>query len=434
MTRGPRSSAIYGNGMSIGIGYDTDYRRTYTTSGAYRTTLDYDVLDRVSSITNHLYSPLSQSFTYDADSRLTGVTAAAGNQAFTYDLDGNRESHTWGGIVDDYSGGVYNPHWGAMGCMVFHGGGHAATDDNSVVILDFNDLTFKRLSTPSMDAAGWAASPLLEPYGEYADGQPGACHTYDNLAILPPDAGGGPNGSLIRVQSQAIEYHRSVNSDWAHRFDMAIGQERQHTGRWTRWVGSSMKPFNPGGCSAYDPKRKRFWYLGGLGYSQPTAVRYLDVGTSTKAEAAVSTPAPSSGADAPIMRYDADRDLLLLSVARNDGRASVWWARPWNREGWIDSRLELPKQTNASTVPFDLVTHTGRYAFLTRADPGAVFEVTIPNDPRDTWSMTRRPITGAPIPQAWVVGKRWSYAPAMKAFVWYARSTGPVVAYRPLGV
>jgi hypothetical protein len=344
----------------------------------------------------------------------------------------------WGGafgkIIDDYSGGVFNPYWGAKGCMVFHGGGHAATDDNSVVILDLNDLTFKRLSTPTMDAAAWEKSPLLEPYGEYADGQPGACHSYDNLGILPPDAGGAANGSLIRVQSQAVEYHRSVNTDWSHRFDMVIGQERQHSGRWTRWVGSTMKPFNPGGCSAYDSKRKRFWYLGGLGYSQPTTVRYLDVSTATKSEAPVATPAPSSGADAPIMRYDVERDVLLLSVARNDGRAGVWWARPWNHEGWVDSRLELPKQTNASTVPFDLVTDTGRYAFLTRADAGAVFEVDIPRDVREQWSITRRPVAGGAIAQAWVVGKRWSYAPALKAFVWYARSSGPVVAYRPLGV
>jgi hypothetical protein len=343
----------------------------------------------------------------------------------------------WGGafgkIIDDYSGGVFNPYWGAKGCMVFHGGGHAATDDNSVVILDFNDLAFKRLSTPTMDASAWDKSPLLEPYGEYADGQPGACHSYDNLAILPPDAGGAPHGSLIRVQSQAVEYHRSVNTDWAHRFDMAIGQERQHSGRWVRWVGSAMKPFNPGGCSAYDSKRKRFWYLGGLGYSQPTTVRYLDVGTASKAEAAVATPAPVSGADAPVMRYDAERDVLLLSVARNDGHASIWWARPWNREGWVDSRLELPKQPNASTVPFDLVTDTGRYVLLTRADVGAAYEVDIPRDVRERWKITRRPIAGGAIGLAWVVGKRWSYVPGLKAFIWYARSSGPVVAYRPLG-
>ena len=33
--------------------------------------------------------------------------------------------YAFGKIVDDYSGGVYNPHWGVLGAMVFHGGGHS---------------------------------------------------------------------------------------------------------------------------------------------------------------------------------------------------------------------------------------------------------------------------------------------------------------------
>ncbi len=138
--------------------------------------------------------------------------------------------YAFGKIVDDYSGGVYNPYWGPLGAMVFHGGGHSATFDNSVVILDFNDLTFKRLSnpTPSDKGKNWISTTGLlqkkdpafdSAHCEYGDGQPGAGHTYDTLAILPPADGGAPYGSLIRVSSHAVHVNISASTGWAHRFD-----------------------------------------------------------------------------------------------------------------------------------------------------------------------------------------------------------------------
>lgn len=40
----------------------------------------------------------------------------------------------WNKVIDDYSGGIFNPHWGPLGALMFHGGGHAATNDNSVAV------------------------------------------------------------------------------------------------------------------------------------------------------------------------------------------------------------------------------------------------------------------------------------------------------------
>ena len=71
--------------------------------------------------------------------------------------------------------------------MVFHGGGHSATYDNSVVILDFDDLTFKRLSNPSTAWTDTNPDPLFNTtYCEYGDGQPGSAHTYDALGSSAP--------------------------------------------------------------------------------------------------------------------------------------------------------------------------------------------------------------------------------------------------------
>jgi hypothetical protein len=91
---------------------------------------------------------------------------------------------SFGKIVDDYSGGVFNPYWGPLGAMVFHGGGHSATFDNSVVLLDLNDLAFKRVSqpTPALSGSNWAdarkapgGDPAFDTLQcEYGDGQPGA--------------------------------------------------------------------------------------------------------------------------------------------------------------------------------------------------------------------------------------------------------------------
>ena len=181
----------------------------------------------------------------------------------------------FGKIVDDFSGGVYNPYWGKNGCMVFHGGGHSATYDNSVVILDFDDLTFKRLSNPSTAWTDTNPDPLFNTtYCEYGDGQPGSAHTYDALGIIGPADGGGTNGTLIRVISGATHVKMSRDSGWSHAFDFAT----------RTWKRSSTNAFTtgitPGQATAYDSKRKRFWWKAAP--SSPTGtIRYLDVATAT---------------------------------------------------------------------------------------------------------------------------------------------------------
>jgi YD repeat-containing protein len=59
--------------------------------------------DLITGITNTAYPALTQGFTYDALSRLTGVTSSSGNHVISYDANGNRTTHTWGGALDTYS-------------------------------------------------------------------------------------------------------------------------------------------------------------------------------------------------------------------------------------------------------------------------------------------------------------------------------------------
>jgi RHS repeat-associated protein len=98
-------SYSYGNGLTRHLYYDqnanpNDLRLTGLTTmdgGAARQSLlmAYDSNDRISSITNFVNQGHSQSYAYDALSRLSAVTSQAGNEAIWYDATGNRTRHDW---------------------------------------------------------------------------------------------------------------------------------------------------------------------------------------------------------------------------------------------------------------------------------------------------------------------------------------------------
>ena len=351
----------------------------------------------------------------------------------------------FGRLVDDYSGGVFNPYWGRYGAMVFHGGGHSATFDNSVVLLDLNDLTFKRVSqpTPSLDGKYWADARKA-PGGidrafdvahcEYGDGQPGAGHTYDTLAILPPDAGGAACGSLLRVASFAVHVNASCNTGWTHRFDFPSTAMRD--GRWTRGSANGFDNYlAPGACSAYDSRRNRVWWLASL-TSAPGHMRYLDVASGQHVQLALergATLAPFASPDSPTLRYDPVHDLLLMtgSVGSETALAFLRCAQP--QAGWTTPTLTqpIPALPNAS-LGFDRVPEQGAYVMLSSADRHAVYALQVPDRLAQPWAVERQALQRLEFPSARVVGKRWSYGEAARCFVWMASSTSPVVAYRPL--
>jgi hypothetical protein len=346
--------------------------------------------------------------------------------------------HRFGTIIDDFSGGVYNAYWGELGAMVFHGGGHASTYDNSVLILDYNDLTFKRLSHSSKQSSfnHMHGDPLFNrPVCEYGDGQPAAGHTYDTLAILPPGDGGAPAGSLIRVSSHAAHTAISCSTTWSHRFDM---NARMSDGRWTRWSVNGPTNYRaPGACSAYDPQRKRFWWIANLS-SLPPFIRYLDVESREQREIAYARGAqlaPPAQPNSMTMRYDSLRDLLLVSCTVSGVLRVAYMRCEDPASGWVTPTLssQIPSRKGWSHS-FDHVPEIDQFVMLAPADEAAVYEFAIPRTLSSPWAVTRRSFrTRMKIPVAHVTGKRWSYAPAVKSFVWVARSSGPAVVYRPIG-
>ncbi len=105
---GAVSAMTYGNGLTRSKPRDLDDRlqAIYTlngTTGIQNPTYTYNVNDQITKITNGINPAATQTYGYDNLDRLTSVTATNANQAISYDANGNRTSHTWGGLTDLYS-------------------------------------------------------------------------------------------------------------------------------------------------------------------------------------------------------------------------------------------------------------------------------------------------------------------------------------------
>lgn len=84
-----------GNGLINTLTYDTDGRLTsIVVPGIQNLNFRFDPADRIVGITNWINGNLTQSFGYDAMSRLSSVQSGADNEAFQYDANGNRLSQT----------------------------------------------------------------------------------------------------------------------------------------------------------------------------------------------------------------------------------------------------------------------------------------------------------------------------------------------------
>ena len=99
---GPVSSMQLGNGLDVALAYDTDGRLTGIDTG--NATLDiqdlalgHDAASRITSLADALDASRSQTFAYDALSRLTDATGAYGDIDYAWDAGSNRTSR----IIDD---------------------------------------------------------------------------------------------------------------------------------------------------------------------------------------------------------------------------------------------------------------------------------------------------------------------------------------------
>ncbi len=345
------------------------------------------------------------------------------NRGGGFNSSGNRY------VVDAFSGGVFNPWYSNYGALVLHGGGHGDSGENSVYVFDLDTMKFARLTDPYEPVDKSAKRNIDRKYGEHPDGSPASAHTYDLLAIIPPEMGGGRQGSLLRPISLAV-LGPALNIPWSHAYDFAEG-------RWSRYSKNAcpMRVHASGvQMCALDTRRKRVWHFIG-GASQAC---YLDLETREHVAGPTNRPGFGATADTAMMVYVPERDLLVASGTVK-GKQRIGWFNPAKiEEGWRYAEL-------SQALPADYTTAIGwspdtqRLYFYSRASRTDIYEIEIPANLSAQWKVTWRPILGEAVGALDWGGrnsgglyKRWDYVPALKCFIFMprARETG-VYLYRP---
>lgn len=91
------------NGLVNTASYDTDGRLTgISVPGKQSLGFSYDTADRITQIANGIDPSVSQTFRYDAMSRLNFVSSTADNESYQYDANGNRLTATVNGAAQTY--------------------------------------------------------------------------------------------------------------------------------------------------------------------------------------------------------------------------------------------------------------------------------------------------------------------------------------------
>lgn len=111
-------------------------------------------------------------------------------------------------ILTNWTGGAFNPDFGAMGAAMYYGGGeHFSWPDNKggVLLLDAAARAYLMRCLPpvttNMGVAGASGSPV-DDFGCYiAGGYPQTKHSYNGVGHVPAAWGIGAQGGLIRIQS-----------------------------------------------------------------------------------------------------------------------------------------------------------------------------------------------------------------------------------------
>lgn len=121
----------YGNGATMVGGIDNDGRLTNLNS-VFAKSFNYRVDNTLLSINDATFGDLNETFSYDAQNRLTGTSRLALPQTFTLDTDGNRTSTNYGGVVTSYpiaAGGNKVTSWSYMGGDIYSDGVRTYTRD-----------------------------------------------------------------------------------------------------------------------------------------------------------------------------------------------------------------------------------------------------------------------------------------------------------------
>jgi hypothetical protein len=342
-------------------------------------------------------------------------------------------------VLSDYSGGAYNPYYDTWGGLYVHGGGHAATHDNSVFFANFNTLEWERHGDPTVlgslaeyeERIQYGVPPEVFPDDgtnprEVDVEVPGSAHTYDTLLVLPPSIAGDPKGALIRPVSSAVGIMVSRDTGISHVMSASSGV-------WSRWSTNAFPGWGPGGSCALDPTRMQIWPInvGNLPNSG-----YLDLASRTYVLDEAPPVAFAGYPDMVYSAYHAARDIVVVATHEDGAAATTFY--------WFDAGSNGVDRQVASFVEGDLppahwgqgtlvdIPETDQLLFYTRdTSPDVFFSITVPDDPSAPWSWTTTAITGEAMPSTVTdppppssMYRRMDYAPQLRSLVWATGASG----------
>lgn len=355
-------------------------------------------------------------------------------------------------IANDYCGAFKNPHYGGYGCAVYFGGGHAATNDNSVILAEYGEdtITFVRACDPTQWTGGNPDTGDIDSqcnatYAEAtSDGKPCAPHNYGSGEVLGPTEGGAAHGTFLQVVRGACNVPGFISAQVAHKLDFANTTDGPSVRNWARWNNNvgALTPWTAPFFTAHVSAQSRV-YIQTNGDSADGLVRWWDRATGTYVRGTGTTFGydGADGFDGGALFPVPERNLLVC-MFRSSGNLTVQW---------MDVSVSQPTLGGTATLSSALAVPTTWSAACwckdnsriivgdVTGDTTAVHEITIPATLTNTWTVTRQPF-GASQSISWDgvrCFRKWSYDEKVKAIVYHdqAAPTGDdtVKVYRPVG-
>ena len=369
--------------------------------------------------------------------------------------------------VNAYSGSVVNPYFGSYGAIVFEGGGHADSGDNSVHILDLKatGVAFRRVTNPTplfgsgidaetryANSRGGDVRPLTDYiWCEYTvDGQPTSRHSYGAQDVIGPEHGGAVYGTLMRVLTGAGAVHGFANGEVPH---MVRFTSTTDVLRWERAgtrPGISGPPGTPGlsgrtggpNWTAHVPNQSRI-YIECDGQSGFVPPRWFDLITRQYVMGTgISRSNDPDSANGGILFYVEWRRILVFIDVKGGNLRIRYMNVAVDQPSWINTprQMSQPVPAASSWSAACWCPDNGRIVVgNVLSDNAAVYEIEIPSDVDQVWTATRVPLpAGQTIRWAPATTyKKWSYNPYVRSIVYLplAAQTGgdEVFVYRPRG-
>jgi hypothetical protein len=366
-------------------------------------------------------------------------------------------------IVNDFSGSFLNPHFGSHGAILFFGGGHFATNDNTLaaLVLGPQSCTFRRLVDPSpifgrdSSNATVGANTLTAStsfinmrYGEYlVDGKPASPHSYSSGDVVGPADGGAANGTFIRVLNTAAGYIGTAGAEAAHQVAFTTLTGPYEWQRVTDNVGYNSAPGNgganvaPPNWTAWVPSQNRIYTesraAGGVG-----RLSWFDRATSNwvAGTGRLRLNDADLGAVSGAMFHVPQRNLLVFADCKGGKLRIQYLDTTLSQPSWV-STVAISQNVLLDAAFTSACWCEDNQRILVgelQGDNTAVFEVEIPRNLASPWPATRAPFAaGQSI--VWATNasyKKWTYNPRVRAVVYMPHAnpqgTGDTVyVYRP---